>query len=151
MLLEKGLFQRQDLRKNSASVFSSQVSVLGAGLGLGGDRVWQECICAMFLCKIGWNRWRICSEELGYFLLLWIVVEKYLRLLNSYRPNNRGTENLFCIQAVSCSDLKGHGQIVVLMYSCYFPFTCYWFYIVGYCCIESLFPSVLQFTLMTMV
>lgn len=151
MLLEKRFISKAGSEEKFC--FCIQFTSLSAWCrsGLGRDRVWQECICAMFLCKIGCNRWRICSEQLGYFLLLWIVVEKYLRLLNSYRPNNRGTENLFCIQAVSCSDLKGHGQIVVLMYSCYFPFTCYWFYIVVYCCIESLFPSVLQFTLMTMV
>lgn len=50
---------------------------------LGRDRGWQEGICAEFLCKTEWNRWRICSEEIGYFLLLWIVVEKHLGLLNS--------------------------------------------------------------------
>lgn len=56
---------------------------------LGRDRGWQEGICAEFLCKTEWNRWRICSEEIGYFLLLWIVVEKYLGLLNSCCPDNR--------------------------------------------------------------
>lgn len=53
MLLEKGLFQRQDLRKNSASVFSSQVSVLGAGLGLGGTGYGKSASVLCFFAKLG--------------------------------------------------------------------------------------------------
>lgn len=67
------------------------------------------------------NRWRIFSEEIGYFLTPLHCCGKTPWAAKQLLPWQRGAESLGCVQAASCSGFKGRGSVLVLMYPCSFP------------------------------